>query len=378
MVHWESEQVFLGPYVIDAQAHVQVVDVLASERVTAIARHLSAPREKVYVLAMEGPLYELDVRTLEATKVCDLTEELELPPGSQPHFKGMASAQGRLVVANNSYDERDYLGQHAAGRLAWWDGEGAWETLEESPFIEVSAKTSPGSAAEYGDTLYALGWDRLSVILRVLHGGQWRRYRLPFGSHAWEHTWNTEWMRIREVQTERYLMDAFGIFYDLPVLTYGGHVWGIRPIASHLRVVPDLVHWRGMLVLAGDQTDNATGQPQSGLWFGDVDDLWSWGRPAGWGALWRDQPLERGEVSDPFLMTGFGPGTLHLANAGEGAAWFEIEVDPLGDGDWHVLEKLTVPPGGYLAHVFPEGFGAHWLRVRAANACTATAVVHYR
>ena len=76
-------------------------------------------------------------------------------------------------------------------------------------------------------------------------------------------------MRIREAQTERYLMDAFGIFYDLPPLVYGGQVWGIRPIANHLRICPDFVYLRGLLVLAGDQTDNAVGQPQSGFWFGE-------------------------------------------------------------------------------------------------------------
>ena len=39
-------------------------------------------------------------------------------------------------------------------------------------------------------------------------------------------------MRIREVQTERYLMDAFGLFYELPSMVYGGRVWGVRPVAS--------------------------------------------------------------------------------------------------------------------------------------------------
>jgi hypothetical protein len=66
-------------------------------------------------------------------------------------------------------------------------------------------------------------------------------------------------------------------------MVYGGRVWGVRPVASHLRIVPDFCYWRGLLVLAGDQADNASGQPQSGLWFGGVDDLWTWGKPAGWG-----------------------------------------------------------------------------------------------
>ena len=102
--------------------------------------------------------------------------------------------------------------------------------------------------ARYGNTLYAIGWDRSSVILRVLHGGEWQRYRLPRGSHSFDHTWNTEWMRIRHAQTERYLMDIHGMFYDLPPLAYEGKVWGIRPICTHLRIVPDFCYWRGLFV----------------------------------------------------------------------------------------------------------------------------------
>ena len=99
-------------------------------------------------------------------------------------------------------------------------------------------------------------------------------------------------MRIREVQTERFIMDAHGLFYELPMMTYGGNVWGIKPISYHLRIVPDFVFWRGMLVLAGDQTDHGVGQPQSGLLFQNIDDLWNYGKPTGWGAVWQDDDVE--------------------------------------------------------------------------------------
>ena len=98
----------------------------------------------------------------------------------------------------------------------------------------------------------------MKIVVKVQLGGAVRD-GLPRGSERSSHTWNTEWMRIREVQTERYLMDAFGIFYDLPALVYGGVLQPVRPIATHLRVTPDFVHWRGALVLGSDQTDNAVG-----------------------------------------------------------------------------------------------------------------------
>ena len=184
-------------------------------------------------------------------------------------------------------------------------------------------------------------------------------------------------MRIREVQTERYLMDAFGLFYELPSMVYGGRVWGVRPVASHLRIVPDFCYWRGLLVLAGDQADNASGQPQSGLWFGGVDDLWSWGKPAGWGGVWRATDVAAGEVSDPFLMTGFDRKVIHLVNDGKAPATVEIEVDPLGDGVFRTYRSIDVPPGGYVHHEFPDGFAAHWLRLRALRAGTLTAEIVY-
>lgn len=373
LVHWDSNQVFIGPHAIDPEGKVRTIDGLKNHRLTATARHLSHPRERVYMLTMEGLLFEVDVKTLEATRLANLTEMLEIPKGAQPHFKGCFSAQGKLVVANNTYDEPEFLGTRSAGCLAQWDGEGEWEVLERNPFIEVAGKQNPGAGAAYGNTLYAVGWDRRSVILRVLHGGEWTRYRLPQGSHSWDHTWNTEWMRIREVQTERYLMDAFGIFYDLPALTYGGKLYGVRPIASHLRICPDFCSWRGLFVLAGDQTDNAVGQPQSGFWFGDLDEIRGFGAPAGWGAVWRDDPVGAGEVSEPFLTTGFDRVSLHLMHGGGREVPFDIEVDVLGDGSWRVHRAVVVGEEGHAQVSLPRGFGAHWVRVRAGEACRATA-----
>ncbi|MEQ8848245.1 hypothetical protein [Botrimarina sp.] len=376
MVHWETEQAVIGPHLIDAEGKVRTLEGLAKHRLTATARHLEEPEKKAYFLTMEGLLFEADLETLETNRLADLREELDLPEGAQPHFKGAHTAQGRLVVANNTYEEQEYLGQRAAGRLAEWDGR-TWKTLEANPYVEVAGKQNPSTGKRYGNSLYAIGWDRASVILRVLHGGEWRRYRLPKGSQAWDHTWNTEWMRIREVQTERYLMDAFGLFYELPPTVYGGTVVGIKPIASHLRICPDMVSWRGMLVLAGDQTDNAVGQPQSGLWLGHIDELWGWGKPSGWGAVWWEDDVEAGQVSDPFLMTGFDKKVVHLANDSDRAAAVSIEIDFLGSGRWREYRSIELPAGGYVHHTFPDGYSAHWVRARANDACTATVSFTY-
>lgn len=375
MVHWESKQVFIGPYVIDAEANVRVIEALQSHRLAATARHLTAPEQRVYFLTMEGLLFEVDVKSLAATQLFDLTKELQIDAG-QPHFKAMHTAQGRVVVASNTFEEPEYLGQRHAGRLAEWDGK-EWRVIEYRPFVEVSGKQNPGAGSRYGNTIWAMGFDRDSVLLYVLHDERWQRYRLPKGSQSWDHTWNTEWMRIREAQTERYVMDAFGLFYDLPAMVYGQHVFGIRPISSHLRIVPDFCHYRGVLVLAGDQTDNAVGQPQSGLWLGSIDDLWGFGKPAGWGGVWRNTSVLDQQASDPFLMTGFEHKVLHLRNEGATLARVRIDVDFLGDGTFAPYARLDLGAGEYVHHEFPPGFSAHWVRLVACTPAILTAQFHY-
>ena len=63
--------------------------------------------------------------------------------------------------------------------------------------------------------------------------------------------------------------------------------------------------------MAGDRTtpindsDPYVGQPQANLWSGKTADLWSWGKPTGWGGPWWEAPVRAGEPSAPYLMTGF-------------------------------------------------------------------------
>jgi hypothetical protein len=76
-------------------------------------------------------------------------------------------------------------------------------------------------------------------------------------------------------------------------------------------------------------------------------------------------------------MTGFDRKVIHLANDGSAPVTVEIEVDPLGDGVWRPYRAVEVPAGGYRPHVFPGGFSAHWLRLRARQAARLTAELVY-
>lgn len=360
-IHWGSKQAIIGPHFISEDGTVRTSAELSKHRLTATAAHLTNPK-MVYFLTMEGLLFETNVETLESKQLFDLTKELDWAKGAYLHFKGMHTGQGRVIVANNTFEEPEQLGTRSAGRLAEWDGKGAWTILERNPFVEVSGNQRSAANDYFGSPIYAVGWDRASVILRVLYQGKWSRYRLPFGSQSWLHTWNTEWMRIRFAQTERYLMDAFGLFYDLPNLVYGGHLFGVQPISRHLRVTPDFTHYNGYFVMAGDQTDHTVGQPQSGLWWGSIDDLWSFGKPQGWGSVWFKDEVKAGQVSDPFLMTGFDQKSVTLVSAPGKTVKVDIEVDVLGDGSWRKLTTLDSGKFGMGTYSFPSGFSAHWVR----------------
>jgi hypothetical protein len=381
LIHTQSMQLSIGPYLIDTLGNVRLIKEFSKHRLAATMSHLTDPDNKLYFLAMEGEFFEVDVHTLEVVQLFQLMDELKAPKGSKPHFKSGFTHHGRVVVCTNSYNEKDYNGEWNAGRLAEWNGKGDWEIIEETAFTEV------WSAGSFGQPMIATGWDNISVIMRVFIDGQWKRYRLPKGSRTFDQTSCTEWMRIREVETERALMDCHGLFYEIGMHTYGNELWAIKPVSSHLRVIPDFCSWKGLLVLAGNQAtpmkfgpadrNPLAGQPQAGLWFGKTDDLWSFGKPTGTGGVWYNTNVSAGEYSDPYIMTGFDKKSVHLYHNSKESVTFTIETDFMGNGDFRKFHSITIKPGEYVHYEFPDAYSAHWLRIVANKNCSATAVIIY-
>ena len=95
LIHKESQQLIIGPHVIDRNGNVRTIPYSEMPgRLTATARHLTNPENYVYIQDMEGKVYEVNVHTLEATKL------FEKPvPGW--HGKGAYTGQGRYVISNN-------------------------------------------------------------------------------------------------------------------------------------------------------------------------------------------------------------------------------------------------------------------------------------
>ena len=363
LIHHESNQCFIGPYVIDSRGYWKYIPEFEGHRLTSTMRHLKDPKAKVYYQTMEGQFFEMDVGTRKPVLLNDLAKEFNLQ--ARPHFKGGYTAQGRVVVTNNGFYA---YGETQAGMFEY-DG-ATWKRISDKPHMDVAAREN------LGNVLFATGWDERSVLFHALVEGKWQNYRLPKGSHSMEQAWQTEWMRIREVETEHFLVDIQGLFYELQPMAFSGAIWGLKPICNHLRIIPDYCAFRGLLALGGNQTspnnDNnaVVGQPQSGLWFGKTDDLWSWGKPAGWGGVWRKTPVKAGEPSDPFLLTGFDHKVLHIA--ADKAVTVKIEVDFLGDGSWETLDKVVLNSRGYKPYLFAPGFSAHWVRLTPDSTCTAT------
>jgi hypothetical protein len=211
----------------------------------------------------------------------------------------------------------------------------------------------------------------------------------PAVAAAYEQPFATGWPRgLREVVTERSLLNAAGTFYVLPRTTSGGAA-KMQPVASHGKRITDFCSWRGLLVLAGvrhaaaqdprviggGSTEAAGGGPA--VWVGDIDELWKLPAPTGRGGPWRETTVEPNVPSDPYLMAGYDKKRLELSHDRPEPLAVTIEIDPAGDGRWLPYAVLDVPPGDTLTHEFPAGFSAHWIRFRAATPCTATAVLTY-
>jgi len=323
MIHRESEQLLIGPYLIDKAGKVRVITPkVMPSRITAIARHLEDPANMVYYFDMEGTLYEANVNTLAVKKLFH-----DAVPGT--HGKGGYTGQGRLVISNNGKSnghdkpsewQVDAVKQSGedVGTLAEWDGH-QWRIVEQRQYTDITGPGGIYGAPDNKSPLWTIGWDTRSLRLKLLDGGRWHTFLLPKAAHNNDpaHGCFTEWPRIREITGGRWMMDMHGMFFDFPKTFSKDNTAGISPISSHIRYVPDFCEWNGKLVIATDETsiqgNKMAGQPQCNLWFGDYDDLQDWGPATGYGGPWVMDDVKAGQMSDPFLVNGFDRRILHLA-----------------------------------------------------------------
>ena len=410
LIHNESHQLFIGPYVIDEQRNVRVIPFNeAPGRYTGNARHLSDPAGKIYIGTMEEGLYEADVKTLKTTmlyqdgnvktkKENDISRNQDgsLLPGA--HGKGLYSGQGVLVYSNNGEASEEALSRFdiESGVLAEWNGK-EWAVIRRNQFMEV---TGPGgiygNAHPETDPIWATGFDNKSVLIGVRDMGKWSFYRLPKASHSYDgaHGWNTEWPRIRDVGPagkQDFLMTMHGMFWHFPSGFTSQNTSGIRPRSAYLKVIGDFARWDDKLVFGCDDASkneflnkrkakgniSGPGQSNSNIWFTAPWLPDSLGPITAEGAVWLKEVVHQGIPSDPFLFAGWERRCVWLQNNGKTNVQFRFETDETGNGNWKTLK--TVEAGGNKAVnvEFDEKTPGEWIRITADRATVATCQFSY-
>ena len=222
--------------------------------------------------------------------------------------------------------------------------------------------------------------DEASVI--VTRGRQ--KLRLPKGHAAYDEPFASGRPRgTREVESERYLTNIHGTFYEIPRGSGSTPVYEqMRPVSSHSKQITDFCTWNGLLVLAGVCPDAeadghvfADAEKDAALWFGGIDDLWHLGKPVGRGGPWKDSAVKAGEPSDPYLMTGYDRKTLALRADRDVRITMELDIDH--QTGWRRYRTVPLKAGVEWTSEFPVGFSAHWVRFTADADCEATAWLVY-
>ncbi len=403
LIHAESNQLFIGPYCIDAKGTVRTIPPTAMYgRLTGTARHLFEPAKKVYFATMEEGLYEVDVDSLAVTCLIRDGNAQAPPQGAASklpgyHGKGLYAGQQRLVYANNGEKHPDVSRDPTipSGALAEWTGAGDWQLVRRNQFTEVTGPDGIRGGTDADSPIWTLGWDARSVILGLLEAGQWHFYRLPKGSHSYDgsHGWNTEWPRIREIGETDLLATMHGTFWRFPA-SFSRHAsGGIEPRSNYLKVVGDFCRWQDRIVLGCDDSAKSEfmntrpfkarhagpRQSNSNLWFIEPERLDRLGPALGRGSVWLREDLAAGAVSEPFLFSGYDHRQLALSHASADPVTFVLEVDRSGNDTWEALAGVTVPAAGTVFRHFSNADPAAWIRLRAIGAAQqVTAHFHYR
>jgi len=372
-IHKSTNQLFIGPYVIDEVKNVRAIPYdKAPGRPTGVAAHLSDPDNRVLYATMESGFYDVDMHTLDVVELYKdgnqkraegFTGELcTLFPGY--HGKGFYSGQGVAVFSNNG--EEGELAQKQfdipSGALVEWNGKD-WTLVRRNQFTEI---TGPGGICgnpdPAGDPIWSLGWDYKSVILAIREPDEgWSYYRLPKASFAYDgaHGWNTEWPRIRNIGTDNeseYLMTMHGMFWHFPETFSTANSAGIRPRGAYLKVIADFARWNDRVVFGCDDsaqseflnkrkqkgTIGGPGQSNSNIWFGTPDTPDRVGPTNASGSVWLKEDVKAGVPSDPFLFEGWNNRCAWIANRSAVPAEICFETDKLGNGEWKELKKIVI------------------------------------
>lgn len=387
MIHKESNQLFIGHYAIDDKGHIRTISIKEMPgRISAAARHLTDPKNKIYYYDMEGMLYEVNVHTLKPK----LLYKNPLPGW---HGKGMYTTQGNVFLANNGerpqessklwqVPQKGQVGKDKNGILATYDGD-QFKVVTRTQFTDLTTQHGIDAIPNDQSPLWAIGWDKRSLELRVYQEGKWAIYRLPKAANNNDptHGWFTEWPRIRAISDHEYLCDMHGLFFDIPQNFSNTQTAGIRPVGSHLRYIPDFCGWQGKVILGSDESsvqgNPLTGQPQSNFWMGDRKELNHWGPTNCAGAIWLKDKVKAGTTSVPYLFAGFYNRMIYVINHGDKAINIDLQLDNTGNHTWQTYKTLVIAPHASKSIICNPKQAGEWIRAVANTDATATISLLY-
>lgn len=393
LIHCPTNQLFIGPYVIDSLGNVRALPYSKIPgRPTGTAMHLTDPANRVLLGTMESGFYDIDMHTLEVKELYKDGNQKRVEgfkgdlctlfPGY--HGKGFYSSQGVAVYSNNG--EEGELAQRQfdipSGSLNEWDGK-EWKTVRRCQFTEVTGPNGiEGKLGSENDPIWSLGFDYRSVILAVREPDKgWSYYRLPKASYAYDgaHGWNTEWPRIRNVGTEEkpeYLMTMHGMMWHFPQTFGTTNSSGIKPRGAYLKVIADFTRWGNRLVFGCDDsakseflnkrkqkgTLEAPGQSNSNLWFTSLSQPDHLGPTTASGSIWLHESVKKDVPSDPFLIDGWDNRCVWLSNHSNQACTITLEVDKEDNQEWQTLQKVKLSGQESVYLPLAKGNKGVWLR----------------
>lgn len=410
MIHRESNQLFIGPYAVDAQRQVRTIPYTeAPGRYTGLARDLTNPKQDLLLATMEEGFYRINAQSLKTTQLYadgnvkqpkkdDVANNHANPLLPGAHGKGLYSGQGVMVYSNNGEPGPLALKQFdvEAGVLAEWNGKD-WTVVRRNQFVEV---TGPGgiygNANPATDPIWATGWDHKSVLLGVRGNGKWSFFRLPKASHTYDgaHGWNTEWPRIRDIGEAGkpdYLMTMHGLFWRFPGQFSTKNTAGIRPRSAYLKVIGDFARWNNQLVFGCDDSAQkeflnkrkekggieGPGQSNSNLWFTTPDTPDQLGPNTAEGAVWLNENVDEGAHSEPFLFGGWPNRSAWVQNHSQESVTLTFEIDKTGTGSWTPLQTYTLTGQQALRVPFAASTPGEWIRIRIDKTARLSAQFTY-
>lgn len=389
-IHTATNQLLIGPCVIGVDGTLNhTIANLVGVRLSGFAKHIVSPDTMVYAMTMEGKLYEFDVTTgADATLLIDVKATLSQ---TKVHYKACWTYAAPFAVTDRVIMVSNVQASPTpadSGVLVAVDPVGLTASAKSyASWIEIAGHYYPGN----GGYTFAIGKDAKSALFGVMrtNSAEIYRYRMPQAGKVQDWYICQEWMRIRPVQTERMLMNAYGTWYN--VSTWLNHITAgtiaapgienygtagtdypiVEPIARYVDTVTDFCVFNGKFVIGTNNMSPQngsfpnSGQPSSCIKFGDIEDLYDGGKPTGFGYIWYKEETAAGTNSEPMLIRGYDKKALHIYNAG--AATVAVDVKLVKNSDVYTLTTVSAATNTLVTYLIPEGVGADWLHLATAD-----------